>query len=76
LTELEERLGHAFADKGLLRRALTHASADTDASNERLEFLGDRVLGLIAAEQLHERYPDDAEGGLALKFNALARRAA
>jgi len=74
LTELEERLGHAFADKGLLRRALTHASADTDASNERLEFLGDRVLGLIAAEQLHERYPDDAEGGLALKFNALARR--
>ena len=41
---------------------------------DSLEFLGDRVLGLIAAEQLHERYPDDAEGGLALKFNALARR--
>jgi ribonuclease-3 len=53
---------------------LTHASADTDASNERLEFLGDRVLGLICAERLHALYPNDAEGALALKFNALARR--
>jgi len=43
-------------------------------SNERLEFLGDRVLGLIVAERLHALYPDDAEGALALKFNALARR--
>jgi ribonuclease-3 len=58
----------------LLKRALTHASADTDASNERLEFLGDRVLGLICAERLHALYPGDAEGALALKFNALARR--
>ena len=40
-------------------------------SNERLEFLGDRVLGLIVAEKLHALYPDDAEGALALKFNAL-----
>ena len=53
---------------------MTHASADTDASNERLEFLGDRVLGLICAERLHALYPNDAEGALALKFNALARR--
>lgn len=45
-------------------------------SNERLEFLGDRVLGLILAEKLHALYPDDAEGALALKFNALARREA
>ena len=45
-------------------------------SNERLEFLGDRVLGLIVAEKLHALYPDDAEGALALKFNALARGAA
>ncbi len=73
MTELEERLGHVFADKGLLERALTHASSDTIASNERLEFLGDRVLGLICAEQLHALYPHDAEGALALKFNALAR---
>jgi ribonuclease-3 len=69
-------LGHTFGDLALLRRALTHSSADAQASNERLEFLGDRVLGLILAETLHERYPNDAEGLLALKFNALARREA
>ena len=73
-TELEAQLGHVFADQALLRRALTHASANTHESNERLEFLGDRVLGLIAAEKLHALYPADNEGGLALKFNALARR--
>ncbi len=73
-TELETQLGHVFADTRLLERALTHASASAEASNERLEFLGDRVLGLICAERLHTLYPHDAEGALALKFNALARR--
>jgi dsRNA-specific ribonuclease len=76
LDPLEEKLGHAFADKVLLRRAITHASADAAVSNERLEFLGDRVLGLVVAEKLHGLYPGDAEGVLALKFNALARGAA
>jgi len=76
LTDIEDRLGHAFKDAALLRRALTHASANARASNERLEFLGDRVLGLIVAEKLHALYPEDAEGALALKFNALARGAA
>jgi ribonuclease III len=66
-------LGHIFKDRELLARALTHSSANSVASNERLEFLGDRVLGLIAAEKLHALYPHDAEGALALKFNALAR---
>lgn len=70
---LEERLGHVFKDRGLLVRALTHSSASTEKSNERLEFLGDRVLGLVIAEKLHALYPGDAEGALALKFNALAR---
>ncbi len=74
MTELEERLGHVFADKALLLRALTHASADTERSNERLEFLGDRVLGLIVAERIFALYPADQEGALALKYNALARR--
>ena len=60
----------------MLARALTHSSANSTASNERLEFLGDRVLGLIAAEKLHALYPGDAEGALALKFNALARQEA
>ncbi len=69
-------LDHTFRDTALLRQALTHSSADAQASNERLEFLGDRVLGLILAQTLYERYPNDAEGLLALKFNALARREA
>lgn len=60
----------------MLERALTHSSANAERSNERLEFLGDRVLGLVIAEKLHALFPDDREGALALKFNALARREA
>ncbi|MBV9332168.1 MAG: ribonuclease III [Alphaproteobacteria bacterium] len=75
-TDLEQRLGHRFRDRELLKRALTHSSANATRSNERLEFLGDRVLGLVAAERLHDLYPDDPEGALALKFNALVRREA
>ncbi len=73
---MEARLGHRFADRDLLRRALTHSSANAIVSNERLEFLGDRVLGLVIAEDLHKRFPDDAEGALALKLNALVREEA
>jgi ribonuclease-3 len=73
---LQTSLGHVFKDAALLNRALTHASASAKASNERLEFLGDRVLGLAIAEKLHDLYPDAPEGVLALKFNALARREA
>jgi len=69
--EVEEKLGHRFRDKQLLARALTHASASTRVSNERLEFLGDRVLGLVIAEILFTTYPDEPEGLLALKYNAL-----
>jgi ribonuclease-3 len=76
ITSLNQKLGYTFKDQTLLKRALTHASADAVTSNERLEFLGDRVLGLIVAEKIHALYPDDAEGALALKFNALARGAA
>src|ERR1700733_2259225 len=70
---LEERLGHVFRDGKLLEPALTHASASSAASYERLEFLGDRVLGLVVAEMLFSAYPDDTEGMLALKYNALVR---
>lgn len=76
LSALQTRLGYEFKDAALLKRALTHASADSAGSNERLEFLGDRVLGLVLAERLHALYPDDAEGSLALMFNALARKEA
>ena len=73
LAGLEERLSYKFGDTALLKRALMHASADSAGSNERLEFLGDRVLGLVIAEKLHHDNPADSEGMLALKFNAMAR---
>ncbi|HEY1426945.1 MAG TPA: ribonuclease III [Caulobacteraceae bacterium] len=68
VAELEDRLGHVFADRELLERALTHASVGSGSRqvmhNERLEFLGDRVLGLLAAETLVARHPDWREGEL------------
>jgi len=65
--------GHAFGDTALLRRALTHASA-RDASGadyQRLEFLGDRVLGLVVAQMVFEENPRAPEGELSLRLNAL-----
>jgi len=66
---LARRLGHEFADPSLLRRALAHRSwcgeQDGAPSNERLEFLGDAVLGLVVAEHTYRRYPDFPEGKLA-----------
>ena len=65
---VEARIGHSFADRALLERALTHASvgqgARTVANNETLEFLGDRVLGLLAAETLLRAHPEWREGDL------------
>jgi ribonuclease-3 len=79
LSELEQRIGHAFEDRALLKEALTHRSALDGAkkkrrSYERLEFLGDRVLALIVAERLHEQYAEEEEGEIALRFNALVNR--
>mgnify|MGYP006429265221 CR=1 FL=1 len=62
---IESRLGHTFGDPELLRRALTHASREPEAANnERLEFLGDSVLGLAIAEALYRGHPDATEGEL------------
>jgi len=75
-TALETTLGHRFKDRALLNRALTHASARTGKTiqdNERLEFLGDRVLGLAIAELLCETFPEASEGDLARRFNRLVR---
>jgi ribonuclease-3 len=70
-----EFAGHHFADPALLRRALTHRSAGLGlASNERLEFLGDRVLGLLVAEWLNERYPTESEGDLGKRLARLVAR--
>ncbi len=76
LRAFSERLGHRFADPALLVRALTHASisAPTRPDNQRLEFLGDRVLGLVMAEALLAADPGAAEGQLAPRFNALVRK--
>ena len=75
--ELEKRLGYKFKSQALLELALTHAShRGSNASredNERLEFIGDRVLGLAVAEMLHASFPKANEGELARRFNRLVR---
>ena len=71
---LEELLGHRFRDPRLLEEALTHASRDEE-HNERLEFLGDAVLDLVAAEMLYTRHPDAREGRLTQWKSLLVSRA-
>jgi ribonuclease-3 len=77
LQQLFERLGFAFKDRSLVELALTHASArpslKPNEDNERLEFLGDRVLGLAVAELLTESFPQASEGELARRYNQLVR---
>jgi ribonuclease-3 len=78
-TPIETILGHAFSRPNLLREALTHRSAahvvrsahKGEGSNERLEFVGDRVLGLLIAEWLAERFPDEQEGALGRRLGYL-----
>lgn len=78
--ELAEAIGHRFEDDAGLIQALTHASFDgareelPATDNERLEFLGDRVLGLIVAELLFTTYPLSNEGEMARRFNQLVRK--
>lgn len=78
LAELEQRIGHMFKDRALLREALTHGSALDGAkkrrSYDRLEFLGDRVLGLIVADWLLREHAEHEEGELAPLFNKLVDR--
>src|SRR5689334_11824751 len=75
IEDLERRIGHVFADRELLERALTHASVGKGAvdirSNERLEFLGDRVLNLCVAEQIMRTCPDYTEGELSKLMSRL-----
>jgi len=76
---LEARLGYRFADPELLDRALTHSSAVSPGkrianSYQRLEFLGDRVLGLVVADLLYRRLPKANEGELSRSLNALVRK--
>lgn len=77
---LGDALGHSFADPALLLEAMTHPSIDPDARGvatfgyERLEFLGDRVLGLVVAQWLLEEFRHENEGALARRHTALVRR--
>jgi len=77
LQQFFERLGFAFKDRSLVELALTHASArpslKPNEDNERLEFLGDRVLGLAIAELLTQTFPEASEGDLARRYNQLVR---
>lgn len=76
LKALEARLGHQFSDPALLVRAVTHSSmsSPTRDDNQRLEFLGDRVLGLVMAQAVLEHDVSASEGQLAPRFNALVRK--
>lgn len=77
--KLQFRLGYRFADPDLLERALSHSSAISpskrvERSYQRLEFLGDRVLGLVVADMLYRRFPKANEGELSRTLNSLVRK--
>lgn len=76
LKSFEGRIGHTFATPVLLTRAVTHSSmsSPTRSDNQRMEFLGDRVLGLVMSEALYQADTQAAEGQLAPRFNALVRK--
>jgi len=71
---VRDQLGHDPRDLGLFELALTHSSVAGE-SYERLEFLGDRVLGLVIANALYNRYPKEPEGNLSKRYNGLVDRA-
>ncbi|MDP7143219.1 MAG: ribonuclease III [Alphaproteobacteria bacterium] len=72
-TPLEDRIAYHFRDKTLLEMAMTHSSMETHHSYERLEFLGDRVVGLAIADLLYKTFPDEVEGNLAKRHAALVQ---
>lgn len=71
--KLEEIIGYKFKDSHFLERALTHSSTNDDYNYQRLEFLGDRVLGLVMAHALFEEFRGENEGGLAKRHTALVQ---
>ena len=73
IDQLQDLINYKFMDKDLLRVALTHSSTGEDENYERLEFLGDRVLGLIIASMLYQKFPDEKEGDLAKRLARLVQ---
>ena len=74
LSQLEKKLKIKFKDKKLLEKSLIHKSLDPINNNEKLEFLGDRVLGFIISKKLIDIYPDENEGSLDKKFASLVNK--
>ena len=74
IKELEKIIKYSFKKTSLLERALTHKSLNNDINNEKLEFLGDRVLGLVISETLLDKYPNEKEGIIDKKFANLVNK--
>jgi ribonuclease-3 len=74
IKDLEKIIKYAFKDSILLSQALTHKSFDNDNNNEKLEFLGDRVLGLVISQKLLEKFPGEKEGIIDKKFANLVNK--
>tara|TARA_B100001123_G_C15128283_1_gene954206 strand:+ start:425 stop:1093 length:669 start_codon:yes stop_codon:yes gene_type:complete len=74
VSKLEKKIRVNFKNKSLLAKALTHKSADQVKNNEKLEFLGDRVLGLVLSKKIIDLYPDEEEGNLDKRFAKLVNR--
>ena len=72
--DLQKKINVKFKNLNLLIHSLTHKSFDTNRNNEKIEFLGDRVLGLVIAKKLLETYPDEKEGILDKKFASLVNK--
>lgn len=73
MASLEERLGYRFKNPAWRDQALTHSSKSGTGNNERIEFLGDRVLNLVMAEALFHKFPNENEGSLAKRHSALVQ---
>jgi len=74
ISDLENAISFKFKDQSILRRSLTHKSFDKDYNNETLEFLGDRVLGLVISEKLISDFPNDPEGLLDKRYSKLVNK--
>tara|TARA_B100000963_G_scaffold15954_1_gene12234 strand:+ start:2397 stop:3062 length:666 start_codon:yes stop_codon:yes gene_type:complete len=74
IKELEKIIKYNFKKSSLLEKALTHKSLNNNINNEKLEFLGDRVLGLVISEKLLEKFPDEKEGIIDKKFANLVNK--
>ena len=74
LKDFEKIIKYNFKKTSLIEKSLTHKSFNSEINNEKLEFLGDRVLGLVISEKLLEKYPNEKEGIIDKKFANLVNK--